>query len=275
MELGYLTFAIGESYLRHAYAQALSIKCTQKNSNYAVVLDKKAAALIEPKHEKVFDHIIPLNYEPIVDWDMKNECRALELSPFKETIKLDSDMLFTSSIDHWWPILRNRDVVFTTQVHNFREEPITLRDHRSLFDSNLLPNVYSAFFYFRYSRLSVELFQAAKAITSDWDWVAQYHLINNRDDRIRTDEVFALAVQMVGEEQCTLPYAVPSFVHMKNFLNGLSANQNWHEQIYSTVHNSSVTIGNYKQRLPFHYHEKGWLSDEIISNYERHYRELL
>ena len=59
--------------------------------------------------QKVFDDIITIpTMEPFA-----NECLAWELTPFKETFKLESDMLLTSNIDHWWSGARLKNICFT------------------------------------------------------------------------------------------------------------------------------------------------------------------
>jgi len=57
-QLGFLTFAVNSKetdYLRLAYMQALTVKHTQKNNRYAVVVDSATAELKNDKHKKVFD----------------------------------------------------------------------------------------------------------------------------------------------------------------------------------------------------------------------------
>ena len=39
---------------------------------------------------------------------------------FKETFKLESDMLITSNIDHWWYGARLKNICFTTKVCNYQ-----------------------------------------------------------------------------------------------------------------------------------------------------------
>jgi hypothetical protein len=96
------------NYLRLAYAQALSIKCTQKIKNYAVIVDQETAQQIQDHHRLVFDHVIVLERDDATahDWKLANEWQAYDLTPFRETIKLESDILFTRNIDHWWAGMR-------------------------------------------------------------------------------------------------------------------------------------------------------------------------
>jgi hypothetical protein len=71
----------------------------------------------------------------------------------------------------------------------------------------------------------------------------------------------------------SLDEEIPSFVHMKSYL------QNVDEKIITddwTKHfptyfsdNGTFKIGCYEQQLPFHYHIKTWLTDEMISSLEK------
>lgn len=269
---GYLTFALGIDYVRLAYLQALSIKTTQTNSNYAVVIDRNSE-LFAQQYKHVFDKIITIDYLPL-EWDMTQHHRALRLTPWRETIMLDADIVFTSSNDHWWSALRLKDVCLTSQVADFRGNRITSRRHRRLFDENLLPDVYAGMMYFRYSQFATEFFLLLSQITQEWEWISAEHLVKNEDDRFRIDEAVSLAARMMGVHNVTLPAAIPTFVHAKSGLWNLSEQQPWYEQLYTEC-NDKLIVGHHKQRLPFHYHHKEWATDDIIQQHERNYQEFL
>lgn len=263
---GYLTFAIGEEYLRMAYAQCLSLKAVMPDAKYAVVLDQDTHGLLGD-HHAVFDHVIvsPVTY----DHPMQYECLALALTPWKETIKLDADVYFPHSIDHWWTTLRLRDACFTTDVYDYKQDKINSRAHRRLFDDNCLPNIYTAFWYFRYTQTTVDLFNHARNITKDWKWHADTFLIGNTDPDIRTDEVFAIAAMMVGKEKVTIPGSlVPSFTHMKEHLMNLPSSVPWPDQLY-TSGCPEIDVDFNIQTRPFHYYRKEWLTDERIRELEQ------
>lgn len=272
---GFLTFALGKDYLCHARAQAMSIKLTQeKVKACAVIVDDLANAELTDLDRKLFDEIIHISYTA-KGWDMSQECNAWPLTPWRETIKTDADMLFTSSIDHWWDHLQSRGICITNAVQDFRGNAITSRQHRQLFDENMLPDVYSALTYFNQSDIAYRFFRAAKGITIDWCWIAKDHLIKNEDPVIRTDEVFALAAKIVGEEQVTWPAAFPTFVHMKEELNSLFTDKPWHEQLPCYWENRKFFVGNYQQSLPFHYHRKDLLDAGLYTSIQRDYRKFL
>lgn len=272
-EQGYITFALGADYIKLAYVQAMSIKLTQEINNYAVIVDKQNEEEAK-KYSNVFDQILVIDYQPH-DWDMSQHWKVFSLTPWCETVLLDADMIFPKSIDHWWPALRQRDVCLTNHVRDFREDIITTRRYRKLFDENLLPDVYGGFVYFRYSHFAVEFFSLIKLIAGKWEWIAKEHLIKNDDLRLRIDEMFAIATRIMGLQHVTLPIPIPTFVHGKGGAWGLTEQQPWYEQLYTEWNDTVPIVGHYQQRLPFHYHHKEWITDDIIRQFERNYEKFI
>lgn len=271
-EQGFLIFSIGKEYVKLAYVQALSIKLTQKINKVAIVIDNESFSELE-KFPKIFDDVIKIDHTP-VSWDMTQHWRAFHLTPWRETILVEADFLFPTSIDHWWSALRQRDVCLTNQVKDFRENTITTRRYRKLFDENLLPDIYAGFVYFRYSHFAMEFFSLIRFITEKWDWVSKEHFIKNEDTRVRIDEAFSLATRIMGIQHLTLPFSLPTFTHGKGGAWGLSEQQPWYEQLYVEWDDIIPIIGHYYQRVPFHYHHKNWITDDIIRRFERHYEKF-
>jgi len=259
-------------YLEQAYVQALSIKLTQTTNNYALIVDNATLSRLESKHLGVFDEIIHAPGE----WNWAREWEVRGLSPWRHTIKLDTDVILPASIDAWWDIFSNHRVLFPTRVETFRGDTITARHHRQLWDDNNLPNIYTAFYYFDdRGPDSAEFFAIAHAVSENWAWFATEFLKNNTNPAPRDDEIFSIAAAIYGEERCTLPGAsVPSFVHMRESLQGLPNDLPWHEQIHTELR-QNVWIGHYPQTLPVHYVSKTWPTWEIINHYEREYEKLL
>lgn len=273
---GFLTFAQNSpttDYLNLAYCQALSIKATQTINSYAVIVDAATNTLITDKHRKAFDHIIVLENDDAVndDWKMKNEWQAWYLTPFKETIKVESDILFTTNIDHWWAGLQLRDVCLTTSIRNYEGNVSDNRTYRQLFDDNTLPDVYSGLMYFRITRTSKEFFDAAHTIFDNWEQYSTEVLRNYRDNQPTTDVVFAIAANEVGIELCTNPaLSYPTFTHMKGAIQGWGITTDWTEKLYAQVDDdASLTVGFTRQLYPFHYQQKHFITEEIIGQYER------
>lgn len=274
---GYLTIAQNNSttdYLRLAYLQALSVKATQKINSFAVMVDKKTKEQMPDHYSKVFDYIIDIPFEDDAksdEWKLSNEWKVWCSTPFKETIKLESDLLLPSSIDHWWNHLRSRDVVFSTKVRDFRGCISNNRSYRKLFDLNKLPNAYNGFSYFRYSRTSMDFFMAVQNVYEEWDFYSSSILTKCTDKQATTDVAYALASVLIGEENCYIPHSdYPCMVHMKPAIQEWEEGVKWTEVLpYNFDENMNFTVGGYRQTYPFHYYEKDFATDEIIEQYEQ------
>lgn len=279
MSKGYLTFVQNNSstdYLTMAYVQALSIKTTQTINQYAVVVDDDTYKLIGDKHREVFNHIIrlPLGDDAKNDnWKLRNEWKASIASPFDETIKLESDMIFPHNIDHWWDIVSVKDLCFTTQVFDYQGQVATSRAYRKVFDDNELLNVYNGFYYFKKTDLTNNFFNLARALFDNWEYVRTNLLVEASNEPGSTDVVFALACKLVGNDNCYLPGPVPTFTHMKGAINGWELKTDWRSMVYNQFDNGTFTVGFQRQRVPFHYYQKDFINDEMINYYEQRYRQ--
>ena len=270
---GYFTFVQNSDvdYLNIAYLQALSIKATQRINQYAVAVDAPTKALITDQHRKVFDHIVDIPFGDDAqddEWKLANAWKLYSCTPFKETVNLDADMIFTRDISHWWDHMRQKDICITTDVVDYRGNKITDRKFRKVFDDNNLLNTYNGFSYFRYTKLMVDFFSAAKYIFQNWNIYRDKLLKNCRIEKPTTDEVYALAALMVGEENCYIPGFQPTFVHMKPELQGFGSNR-WTDMVSWTLTNDmDFIVGGYYQMYPFHYNQKDFCNEEIIKRFE-------
>lgn len=277
-QLGYFTFAQNTedvNYLELAYVQALSIKCTQKHNRYAVAVDAATKELITDRHRAVFDYIIDINGQGDGN-NFSQEWQAWWLTPFKETIKLESDILFTRNIDHWWTGLRQQEICLTTAVRDLEGNISDCRRYRRLNDDNLLPDVYNGFMYFRFGKTSMDFFTAAWKIFKDWPTIRDQVLLNCHEEVPTTDTVFALAADIIGTELCTMPGRdYPSFVHMKGAVNRLNLGDDWTKQYYAQLDDAlRLMIGFNRQQYPVHYYQKKFITPDIVEKYERYYSRI-
>lgn len=263
---GFLTIAQNTpevDYVDLAYKQAINIKNTQTKINQvAVIVDQYTSELMTSDHCDLFDHIIVLNEDWAENdqWKLKNELQVFDLSPFKETIKLESDLLLTQSIDHWWDSLRLRDICFSLNCLDHRERTITESPYRKLHKENSLPDIYNGMFYFRYSQTATDFARIARQVWSNWDSVKQELIAC--DQQASTDLVYSVAVKILGEEFCTMPSLdFFKFVHMKSGINGWNDRQPWTDFVNVEWDQARLRINNRNQYSPVHYHEKEFLYD--------------
>lgn len=263
---GYLTFARNSdtvNYLELAYAQALNIKATQKYNRYAVVVNPETNELVTDKHRKIFDYIIVHDSDSSYD----AESMAFWLTPFKETIKLESDLLFTRSIDHWWTAFRLKNIVLSTGCRDYQQNISTSRKYREFNDANDLPDVYNGLMYFRFSQESATFFRTAQAIQSQWESIGD-ELKNCREDKPSTDVLYAITAAIVGEETCTLPgLDYINFVHMKPAINGYPEEQEFTDVFVTEFDSGMIRINNINQYHPIHYYKKDFVTEEMCEYY--------
>ena len=278
---GFLVFAQNgkTDYLRLAYALALSLKATQKEHGFLTVV-VTPGTIIPEKYKDVFDEVLEVVWSDEAEeseWKLENEWKAFHMTPYRETIKLDADMLFTSDISHWWDILAKQDVWFATDVETYRGELITSDIFRKTFTANDLPNIYTAFMYFKANDAAQELFLMAEMIFHNWKKFSLDYLDETRPEYVSTDVVFALATKLLGrtDDFTFSNFPIPRFVHMKSQLQGFGpASENWLEHLSMIVTPElEVRIGRFKQVLPLHYHLKNALTDDIIKVYENYVRQ--
>ena len=271
---GFVTFAQNTDtidYLELAYVQALNIKATQKENRYAVIVDAATKEKVNERHHNVFDYIIdlPSDYnDPTNTRKFANEWQVFRLTPFKETIKLESDLLFTRSIDHWWTAFRLKNICLSTGCKTYIGLNSTIRKYRELFDANNLPDVYNGLMYFRFSREASGFFEAARYIQDNWGNVKR-GLKNCIEDEPSTDVLYALAAIMVGEETVTMPSMdFLNFVHLKPAINGIEETSTVTDRLLAEFDAGMIRIGNINQLHPLHYFEKDFVTEEMREWYE-------
>ena len=108
MSRGYIVIAQNNSkvdYLSQAYALALNLKLTQSTvNNLTVCVDEKTKKLITKKHKAVFDHIVDIPWSDDAEkskWKIENKWKYYYMSPYDETVILDTDMLFPTDVSYW------------------------------------------------------------------------------------------------------------------------------------------------------------------------------
>lgn len=283
MSRGYIVIAQNNEtvdYLQQAYALALNLKLTQSTvNNLTVCVDKNTKSKVTNKHMRVFDHVVDIPWLDSAEdheWKIHNKWKYLYMSPYDETVILDTDMIFPTDVSHWWEILSQREVWATTKVRTYRDEVVSSDYYRKVFTANKLPNVYTAFMYFKKSELSSELFAMTEIIFQHWQRFYFKYLPNNKPSHLSGDVAFALAMKLLGiEDQCTRENinCVPTFTHMKSHIQNITSkvyvDEDWTKTIptYYTSYNN-FKLGNFHQTLPFHYVEKDWMTSEKIKQME-------
>lgn len=264
-------------YLQLAYALALSLKTSQasvKNISIGITPGME----IPPRYEWIFDKVIEIPWGDDAfesSWKLENEWKSIHMSPYDETIKLDADMLFFNDISSWWDLMSNQDFYICNRVVDYRHNTANGTYYRQVFKENNLPNVYTAFMYFKKTPLTFELFKLAEALFVNWHVFSEICLsYKHRPPKPSTDVVFALALKLLDLDQLWYrENEYPTFVHMKTKLQGWKdpeMGEDWLRHIDVFINDRlECKIGNHMQLYPLHYHVKSFITDDIINAYEK------
>jgi len=257
MTRGFLWFVQNNSdtdYVNLSIALARSIKKHNKINLICVVTDEKSQF-----HSEYIDQILVLDEDSSSEHTIKfaNEHKAFALSPFTHTIKLEADMLFTSSTDWWWDYLCQHDLVFSVNCRNYRDEIVEDKKYRQLFQHNHLPNIYNGLTYFRRSQRAMQFFTICKSITTNWRIVQQELLINCHDAYPSTDVVYALAYRIMDPlKEQLIDYPWFKFIHGKNGINDVPTSQDQYNYLYPIALDDRIYLGGNRLHRIWHYHDK-------------------
>lgn len=244
-EQGYIIVAT-EDYISNAIGLVNSLRQFHPQARVCLLTDVDY-------QDSLFDHVRLLD-APNKENPWANDWQVFRKTPFRETIKLEADMLIASPIDHWWSLFAHRDVVVSTGCRTWRGNVSTNKMYRNVFVENNLPDVYNAITYWRLSHTAQEFFRLVRDIFERWD---EYKtLIKFPEETPSTDLVYAMAATIVGPEQVTMPFAsYPQIVHMKQYHAG-TQNKNWTQEL--VWEHNPLRINTVAQWGAFHYYIKDW-----------------
>lgn len=254
MSKGYVILAQNTektNYIKCAEILAKSIRKVMPHANISLITD-------DVDSNSHFDKVIALPYgdlAPDSDWKLINDWQVYEASPYDYTIKLEADLYIPRSIDYWWDVLCQQDVVVSTSIRNYKQEISDIRYYRKFIDHNKLPDCYNALTYFKKSKTAELFFNTVKEIFNNWEEFRKI-LQCKIDEEATTDWVYALACHIIGPEKTTMPsFTEMSMVHMKQMVNHLNT-EDWTDEMIYEILPHSLRINTIPQLYPFHYHVK-------------------
>lgn len=260
MKYGYVILAQNTkktNYVKCAEVLAQSLKKVMPNCNVTLISDNVSMC-------NAFDHVIELPYGDVCPdsiWKLDNDWQVYEASPYEYTIKLEADMYIPKSIDYWFDILQERDLVVCTTIRDYQQQISHQRVYRKFIDDNKLPDVYNAITYFKKSILAEKFFNIVKDVFVNWE---NYKIILkcNNNEIVTTDWAYSIACHILGVENTTLPnFTAMSMVHMKQFINNTTT-ENWTDSFVYECLPHALRIQTVPQEYPLHYHVKNF-SDKL------------
>ena len=253
-ERGYLVLAQNNNttdYVACARALAKSLRCVEPDAKICLLTDDINHA------DPVFDIVKTFPMGDLAqdsDWKLYNDWQCFYASPFRQTIKIEADMMIPCNISHWFDICSARDLVVTMGARTYQNLPAVSRFYRKVFDANNLPDVYNAITYWRLSPGAQEFFDTVREIFDQWQTVMAL-LKYGTDQTLNTDLAYAIALTVLGQEKYTLPGTVPGLIHMKSRINHLQQEE-WTKELVWELTEHGLRIGTIEPLWPVHYHVK-------------------
>lgn len=271
MSKGFLIFAKNTEnidYVRQSCALALSIKYSQSNINNISIVTNDS---IPDEFADLFDQIIP------IPWYKENENDPLaaehrwkmyHATPYDETIVLDSDMLVLDDISTWWDYCSNYDIKFCSRIKNYKLETVVDTVHRQAFIQNKLTNPYFALHYFKKSDSAHEFYRCLEFVCKNWQWCWTKFAPEMYQDWCSMDLASAIAIELSQLHSLALDQVAPlEFVHMKSAIQGWDPiPSSWQNTVPVVLNRKGeLVVGNIRQSRIFHYVEKDFISDNILT----------
>lgn len=275
MTKGYVVLAQNTDtidYVRQAYALALSLKLSQRSlSNISIITDD----VVPEEYKSVFENIIPIPWgDAAVNsrFKVENRWKIYHASPYDQTVVLDTDMLILDDLNSFWDTFEHYDVYYTGKVLDYRNKTVTSDYYRKAFTANQLPNLYSGLHYFKKSDFAKEFYSWVEVITNNWELFYGKFVSEHYPDRASMDITAALAAKVmdVTEQVTNTQHDPVTFIHMKSRIQGWSQpTDSWMQSVAVYFDDlCKLKIANYQQQGVFHYTEKDFLTDKIVSKLE-------
>jgi hypothetical protein len=226
------------------------------------------------QYKHVFDKIIEIPWGDLAinpTWKIENRWKIFHVSPYLETIVLDTDMLFLDDISDWWEYCSTSDLKFCSKIKNYKNETITTDTvHRKTFIANNLSNPYVALFYFKKSDLALSFFKILEFVIKNWEFCSKTITSTSPQKWLSIDLATAMAIYIMGIEEQVIDSCSPlEFTHMKPAIQGWSpVPSSWQNVVSFNFENGVMLVGNYRQQFLFHYVEKDFLTDNILVKLE-------
>ena len=262
MDKGYIMVAMGDDYVRQAYLCALSIKKTQSIKNVSIV----TSDIVPEEYKSVFDKIIEVPWHDKHSqsfYKTEHRWKVFHLTPYDETVVLDTDMIFLSDVSHWWKYFAEKSIGFVSKVSDYRGNIITNDFYRKAFTANNLPNIYCAFHYFKKDDTALDYYKVLNRVCENFEKYYQVYVPKQSPKLSSMDVNHAVALLDCNIQDYNINSA--SFTHMKSKVQGWENPTNTWTDTVPYYMNDELKIGNYTQHGLFHYTENSFC-EEVLCN---------
>ena len=268
MSKGFLVLAQNTDdtdYIKQAYALALSIKFSQNEINSISLVTNDN---VPDEYLWAFDKIIPIPwYKDGTRYQAENRWKLYHVTPYEETIVLDTDMLLLEDISSWWEYCENHDLKFCSKIKNHKLEYVVDTVHRKAFTANNLTSPYYALHYFKKSNSAYEFYKVLEFVINNWEWCWTKFAPSEYQNWLSMDLAVAVALEITGRYDAVEDSCSPlEFIHMKPMIQGwIVPTYRWQDGVPGLLTKTgNLIVGNIKQSKLFHYVEKDFISDKLV-----------
>jgi hypothetical protein len=258
------------NYVIQACLLAMSLRVTNPNTKISIVTNNR----VPTEYKSFFDKIIKIPWADSAknsDWKVENRWKLYHITPYDETIVLDTDMIVLQDISSWWNYMSNYELFFTSRVETYRGETVTNNYYRKTFTANNLPSLYSGLYYFKKCKKSHEFFEWLELVMNNWELFYGKYTPKNYNNWLSLDISIAIVIKILGiEDEITNKKSkIPTFTHMKSRIQGWKEPiDRWQDAVGVYLSDDcKLKIGNHQQTGIFHYTEKDFVTDEILTTY--------
>jgi hypothetical protein len=238
-------------YVECAEVLATSLKNVMPDADITLISDDVTTS-------KIFDNVVKLPHgdlDPDGSWKLINDWQVYEASPYDYTIKLEADMYIPRSIDYYWDVLMQRDLVISHTIRNFKNEIVQDQIYRQFCIQNGLPSCYNALTYFKKSDTARQFFDIVRDIFENWESYKKI-LKCKITEQVTTDWAYSIASHIMGPDKTLMPVFTDfSMVHMKQHINDLMTEE-WSKQLVYEFTSNGFKVNTFVQKYPFHYQDK-------------------
>lgn len=271
MNNGFLIYAVGEKYLKQAILACLSIKQT-KNSFPVSIITTENTYFTENFY-RIFDKIIFVKDTDDKDrYQCINRSLMYRLSPYENSIVIDSDVLFLESLDNLWPqLITNYSFYYPSVVYTYRGEILTSDFYRKVFTSNKLKNIYTGIYFFKKNRESKNFYEILEMVVTEWKKFYKIFLDKNFPKHPSMDVATSITHHIVNFNQYHNDKNIFKFIHMKPKAQNWQLDCNsWIDVLnYYVTDKYELFVGNFMQKGIFHYVDDNFDIDKLINHYSK------
>ena len=261
------------NYVKQACLLAMSLRVTNPNTKISIVTNNR----VPSNYEFLFDKVIKIPWQDSAkksNWKVENRWKVYHVTPYDETIVLDTDMLILQDIESWWNFLSKYDLYFTSNVETYRGETVIDDYYRKTFTANNLPNIYTGLYYFKKCEKTHQFFTWLEIVINNWQLFYGTHAKNYYNKWLSLDVSAAIVSKIldIDKEVTNKRAKIPTFTHMKPKIQGWGEKvESWQDAVgVYFSEDCKLKIGNYMQSGVFHYTENSFVTNDIINMYRKY-----